>query len=108
LLREVFDYDYQEIADIVGKSEANVRQLLVRARRHIKDRRQHFEASRRQREELARRFFAAMQGSCGKNRRKPPNVLPKFSTFGVLGEQPSSVWMPSTDRSLPSFNKTGE
>jgi RNA polymerase sigma-70 factor (ECF subfamily) len=62
LLREVFDYDYREIADIVGKSEANVRQLLVRARRHIEDRRPRFEASRRQREELARRFFAAVQG----------------------------------------------
>jgi RNA polymerase sigma-70 factor (ECF subfamily) len=61
LLREVFDYDYREIADIVGKSEANVRQLLVRARRHIEDRRPRFETSRRQREELARRFFAAMQ-----------------------------------------------
>jgi RNA polymerase sigma-70 factor, ECF subfamily len=61
LLREVFDYDYREIADIVGKSEANVRQLLVRARRHIEDRRPRFEASRRQREELARRFFAAVQ-----------------------------------------------
>jgi RNA polymerase sigma-70 factor, ECF subfamily len=61
LLREVFDYDYRAIADIVGKSEANVRQLLVRARRHIEDRRPRFEASRRHREELARRFFAAVQ-----------------------------------------------
>jgi RNA polymerase sigma-70 factor, ECF subfamily len=60
-LRDVFDYDYREIAEIVGKSEANVRQLLVRARRHIEDRRPRFEASRRQREELARRFFAAVQ-----------------------------------------------
>jgi hypothetical protein len=35
LLREVFDYDYREIADIVGKSEANVRQLQARACRYI-------------------------------------------------------------------------
>ena len=35
LLREVFDYPYDRIAEIVGKSEANVRQLAVRARRHV-------------------------------------------------------------------------
>jgi RNA polymerase sigma-70 factor (TIGR02957 family) len=61
LLRDVFDYGYDEIARIVGKSEANVRQLAVRARRHVEDRRPRFEASRAQREELARRFFAAAQ-----------------------------------------------
>ena len=38
LLREVFDYDYDEIARIVGKSEANCRQLAVRARAHVEDR----------------------------------------------------------------------
>ncbi len=35
LLREVFDYDYDAIAEIVGKSEAACRQLAVRARRHV-------------------------------------------------------------------------
>ena len=61
LLRDVFDYGYGEIADIVGRSEANVRQLAVRARRHVAEQRPRFEASREQREELARRFFAATQ-----------------------------------------------
>jgi RNA polymerase sigma-70 factor (TIGR02957 family) len=60
LLREVFDYDYGQIAEIVGKSEDNVRQLAVRARRHVDDRRPRFQSSREQREELARRFFAAV------------------------------------------------
>jgi len=59
LLREVFDYPYEEIARIVGKSEDNVRQLAVRARRHVDERRSRFEASREQRDELADRFFAA-------------------------------------------------
>jgi RNA polymerase sigma-70 factor (TIGR02957 family) len=59
LLREVFDYPYDEIARIVGKSEANARQLAVRARRHVHEHRPRFEASARQREELADRFFAA-------------------------------------------------
>src|SRR5918999_1143511 len=59
LLRDVFDYGYGEIAGIVGKTEANVRQLAVRARRHVEEARPRFEASCEQRDELARRFFAA-------------------------------------------------
>jgi RNA polymerase sigma-70 factor, ECF subfamily len=61
LLREVFDYGYDDIARVVGKSEANCRQLYVRARRHVDDGKPRFDASREQREELARRFFAAAE-----------------------------------------------
>jgi RNA polymerase sigma-70 factor, ECF subfamily len=61
LLRDVFDYEYRDIAEIVGKSEANVRQLAARARRYVDERRPRFEASRRERDELARRFFAAVE-----------------------------------------------
>jgi RNA polymerase sigma-70 factor (ECF subfamily) len=59
LLRDAFDYEYAEIAQIVGTSEPNVRQIAVRARRHVDERRPRFEASRERRDELARRFFAA-------------------------------------------------
>ena len=61
LLRDVFDYGYDEIAGIVGKSEANVRQLASRARTHVEERRPRFQTSREQRETLAARFFAAVQ-----------------------------------------------
>jgi RNA polymerase sigma-70 factor (TIGR02957 family) len=61
LLREVFDYPYEQIAQIVGKSEPGVRQLAVRARRHVEERRVRFDASREQRDELADRFVAAAQ-----------------------------------------------
>src|SRR5829696_8180096 len=61
LLREVFDYPYDRIAEIVDKSEPNVRQLAVRARRHVDERRVRFEASREQREQLADRFFSAFE-----------------------------------------------
>jgi RNA polymerase sigma-70 factor (ECF subfamily) len=61
LLRDVFDYGYDEIAGIVGKSEANVRQLASRARTHVEERRPRFQTSREQREALAARFFAAVQ-----------------------------------------------
>jgi RNA polymerase sigma-70 factor (TIGR02957 family) len=61
LLRDVFDYGYDEIAKVVGKSEDNVRQLAVRARRHVEEGRPRFETSRERRDELARRFFAAAE-----------------------------------------------
>ena len=61
LLREVFDYPYDQIAAIVATSEQNARQLVARARRHVNQRRPRFEPSREQRERLARRFFAAAQ-----------------------------------------------
>ena len=59
LLREVFDYPYDRIAAIVGKSEDNVRQLTARARRHVEERRPRYEPSAELRDELARRFIAA-------------------------------------------------
>ncbi len=62
LLHEVFGYDYKEIADITGKSEPNCRQILARARHHVDDGKPRFEASRQQREEVARRFFDAADG----------------------------------------------
>ena len=61
LLHEVFGYGYAEIAGLVGRSEDNCRQIAARARRHVEDGRPRFESSRRQREELARRFFAAVE-----------------------------------------------
>jgi RNA polymerase sigma-70 factor (TIGR02957 family) len=61
LLHDVFGYGYDEVARIVGKSEDNARQLAARARRHVEERRPRFQTSRRQRDELARRFFAAAQ-----------------------------------------------
>jgi RNA polymerase sigma-70 factor (TIGR02957 family) len=61
LLREVFDYPYDRIAEIVDKSEPNVRQLAVRARKHVEEGRVRFDASREQRDQLADRFFAAAQ-----------------------------------------------
>src|SRR5918994_938975 len=61
LLREVFDEPYERIAEIIGTSEQNARQLAARARRHVEERRPRFEATREQREELATRFFAAAE-----------------------------------------------
>jgi len=62
LLHEVFGYDYAEIAEITGKSEPNCRQIFARARHHIDEGKPRFEASREQRDEVARRFFDAVGG----------------------------------------------
>ena len=59
LLHDVFTYGYGEIASIVGKTEANCRQLAARARRHVTAEKPRFETSREQRDRLAQRFFAA-------------------------------------------------
>jgi RNA polymerase sigma-70 factor, ECF subfamily len=61
LLHDVFDYGYDEIAPIIGKSEANCRQLAVRARRHVDEHKPRFEASRRERDRLANQFFDAVE-----------------------------------------------
>ena len=61
LLREVFDYDYDDVARIVDKSPANCRQILARAHAHIEEGRRRFEVSREEREEVARRFLAAWE-----------------------------------------------
>src|SRR5690606_34435908 len=61
LLREVFDYPYSEVAEIIGSDVDSTRHLVARARAHIQKRRPRYYASRRQREELARRFFAAAE-----------------------------------------------
>ncbi|NUT38317.1 MAG: RNA polymerase sigma-70 factor [Hamadaea sp.] len=61
VLREVFGFGFDEIAAAVGTSEAACRQLAVRARKHMDEGRPRFEADRRQRAELAGRFFDAFQ-----------------------------------------------
>ncbi|WP_329297576.1 RNA polymerase sigma-70 factor [Streptomyces sp. NBC_00659] len=61
VLREVFAFGFDEIATAVGRSEAACRQLLVRARRHMRAGRPRFAADRKERQELAERFFDALK-----------------------------------------------
>ncbi|KAB1986076.1 RNA polymerase sigma-70 factor [Streptomyces triticiradicis] len=61
VLRDVFAFGFDEIATAVGRSEAACRQLLVRARRHMKAGRPRFTADRQERQELAERFFDALK-----------------------------------------------
>jgi RNA polymerase sigma-70 factor (ECF subfamily) len=61
VLREVFGFGFPEVASAVGRSEAACRQLAVRARRYMDAGRPRFEADRRERDELASRFFDALR-----------------------------------------------
>jgi RNA polymerase sigma-70 factor (ECF subfamily) len=61
VLRDVFGFSFPEIASAVRRSEAACRQLAVRARAHMDAGRPRFEADRREREELAGRFFGAFR-----------------------------------------------
>jgi RNA polymerase sigma-70 factor, ECF subfamily len=60
VLREVFGFDYDEIASAVGKSAPTVRQIAHRAREHVQSRRKRFEpVDPAQREEITAQFLAA-------------------------------------------------
>jgi RNA polymerase sigma-70 factor (ECF subfamily) len=61
LLREVFDYPYDEVAEIIDKSPDNCRQILTRAHRHLAEGRRRFDVSREERNEVASRFLAAWE-----------------------------------------------
>jgi RNA polymerase sigma-70 factor (ECF subfamily) len=59
LLREVFEYDYPEIATIVGKGEANCRQVLHRARQHLDQHHPRFDVPREQQARITEQFLRA-------------------------------------------------
>jgi RNA polymerase sigma-70 factor (ECF subfamily) len=59
LLHDVFGYSFEEVARSLGRSPAACRQLGARARRHIEERRQRFDADLRHGRELTDRFLVA-------------------------------------------------
>jgi RNA polymerase sigma-70 factor, ECF subfamily len=59
LLREIFEYEYTEIAEVLALSEANCRQILSRAKQHVSAMRPRFKASQRQKSDLLERFLKA-------------------------------------------------
>src|SRR5437868_9235557 len=61
LLREVFDYDYAEIASFLGKSEVACRQSFSRAKKHLADHRPRFHAPADIQKQLLTGFLQAIQ-----------------------------------------------
>ena len=61
LLREVFDYPYPEIAEIVGKEEVSCRQIFSRAKKFIASQRPRFTPSSEHHEQLLQQFVEAVE-----------------------------------------------
>jgi RNA polymerase sigma-70 factor (ECF subfamily) len=59
VMREVFGFDYGDIANAVDRSEAAVRQIAHRARTHVRERREHARVSSQEHAEVSERFFRA-------------------------------------------------
>jgi RNA polymerase sigma-70 factor (ECF subfamily) len=59
LLREIFDYEYAEIATILNRSEVNCRQIFRRARQHVRASRPRFRKSPGEHDQLLQRFLQA-------------------------------------------------
>jgi len=59
LLREVFDYEYAEVAVMLGRSEANCRQILKRAKQHVAEERPRFDTSPQEHQRLLQQFLEA-------------------------------------------------
>src|SRR5918996_6300990 len=89
LLREVFDYPYDEVARIVGKSPENCRQILARAHRHVEEGRRRFEVSREERDEVAARFLAAWEE--GDTEGLVELLAPDAAVFGDGGGKAPAV-----------------
>lgn len=61
LLREVFDYDFEQIATLLDKSPVNVRQITARAKKRLNEKERRFTPHTEHVDELAQRFYAACQ-----------------------------------------------
>jgi RNA polymerase sigma-70 factor (ECF subfamily) len=98
LLREVFGYDYGEIAGIAGKTEAACRQVFARARRRIDEGRPRFETTRAEGEELTALFLAAASGGDMTSllERLAPDVL-FYGDSGGKGEATFSAPLAGRD-----------
>jgi RNA polymerase sigma-70 factor, ECF subfamily len=59
LLREVFDYDYAEVAEILRQSEVNCRKILSRAKQHVTEDRPRFDVSPHEQQTLLQHFLEA-------------------------------------------------
>ncbi|MEZ7003128.1 RNA polymerase sigma-70 factor [Streptomyces sp. AD55] len=112
VLREAFGYPYAEIASMLERTEAAVRQLAGRARRHVDERRPRYDVDPEQRRDLTERFLAAagggdlaglmallapdarLVGDGGGKRRAPVRVLESADKVGrfLIGVAGRGTW----------------
>ncbi|MBX6752056.1 MAG: RNA polymerase sigma-70 factor [Micromonosporaceae bacterium] len=96
LLREVFEYDYPRIAEIVGRSVENCRQILARARTRVHEPRSRFEAAPQRHDELVSAFLDACRTG---DLAALEKLLAEDVTFtGDGGGKVASLAVPATGR----------
>jgi RNA polymerase sigma-70 factor (ECF subfamily) len=100
LLREVFDYEYAEIARILEMSEPACRQLVHRAKVHIAERRPRFETSPEHRRELVGRFLHATE-------KGDLSSLTALLADDVVFESDSGGKVPAAMRPVEGRDKVG-
>ena len=61
LLREIFDYDYDEIAEIINKNETSCRKIFSRAKKHIQSNRPRFDNEPEQHKQLLQQFITTVE-----------------------------------------------
>jgi RNA polymerase sigma-70 factor, ECF subfamily len=109
LLHDVFGYGFAEIAEIVGRSPEACRQLAVRARRRVTEDRPRFEPSREERDELMKRFVAALQE--GETEPLVALLAQDAAFYGDGGGKATQIWQPvqgaeAIARMLAGFSRT--
>jgi RNA polymerase sigma-70 factor, ECF subfamily len=93
VLREVFETPYDEIAEVVGKTPASVRQIAHRAREHVAARRPRMPVSRAEQEAVVERFLVAVRNGDiqGLLAVLAPDVVVVADGGGVVSAAPRPV-----------------
>ena len=86
LLHDVFDMDYGDIANTLGRSEESCRQLAARARQHVRDERPRFAATDESRERLFAAFEAVMTAVTSRSSRNSLQTM-RCSMLTVVGNE---------------------
>ncbi len=89
LLREVFDYDYAEIATFLGKSEVACRQWFSRAKKHLADHRPRFSTPPETQRQMLTSFQRALQAG---EITALMNMLAEESPSGPMEKAKSKEW----------------
>lgn len=63
VLHDVFGYSHREVADMLDRSHAAIRQAAARGRRRVREQRPPFEPDRARRQDIAERFLEAARGA---------------------------------------------
>ncbi|MFD9196233.1 RNA polymerase sigma-70 factor [Streptomyces phaeochromogenes] len=113
VLREVFEMPYGEIAEVVGKSAATVRQIGRRAREHVAARRPRVQVSRSEQQAVVERFLLALRTGQLQELMAvmSPDVVLIADGGGVVaavqapihGVEPVAKLLARTDRAVTAF-----